>query len=103
MFLILLKIDANADQIWKKRTGLIGETYRVNSTHHRYCSTDQMVPYVWKLHLAPLGLGFYLVFKGMENGDVSLMWNADSLSYDSTKPFYDVLLAIPGITYFACE
>jgi hypothetical protein len=101
MFVTLLKIDAN--DLWKKRTGLIGETYRVNSTHHRYCSTDQVVPHVWKLPLAPLGLGYYLVFKGMENGDANLMWNADSLSYDSKKPFYDILLLIPGITYFACE
>jgi hypothetical protein len=58
---------------------------------------------VWKLNLAPLGLGFYLVFKGMENGEPNLMWSGDNLIHDSTKPFEDILLLLPGITYFACE
>lgn len=85
------------------RTGLIGETYKVNETHLAYCETDNLVPHVWSNKLAPSGKGFYIVLRAMTNYGPDFTPKLDSTLYESKTGYESTLALTSAITYFACE
>jgi hypothetical protein len=88
------------------RTGLIGETYRVNSTHLKYCETDKWVPHVWTaktlLEYAPTGDGQFVVLKTVSY-QPKLEAFLDNVPLMSTNGYESALASISKITFFACE
>jgi hypothetical protein len=85
------------------RTGLIGETYKVNNTHLAYCESDKLVPHVWSNGNVPSGKGQYLVFKAMGGSGPEFTSILDSVLYNSNTGHESGLALISKITYFACE
>jgi hypothetical protein len=100
----MIYIDADENQV---RIGLIGETYRVNSTHLKYCETDNWVPHVWTanslLEDAPKGEGQFVVLKTVSYQPKLVALLDTIMPMVSTNGYESSWAIIPKITFFACE